>query len=490
MGSIHHEEQPDISHYEQLLATRTSSEWSRAGQEHALAVFHMATVRVPAYRDFLRLHGVDPKGINTIADFHARVPMTTKENYINAYPLAERCLNGKLAAGSIVSYSSGSTGAPTLWPRFEVQEEESVLLHHLLLRSQFAIQERRTLIVVCFAIGIHIAGVITTAAIERLLGYGYPMSLVTPGKNKDDVLDIIERLGPQYDQVILFGHPGFLKIIIGMLRERQYAFEKQDWGLVTSGNGFFEDWRDHMLSGMGQHQRPESIVSLYGCTDMGMIGHETPMTIATRRSLHIPDSRLAPLLDLDSAEPFLFQYLPTHRYIEAVDGELVFTAATGVPLIRYTMHDRGSVHAYADIMDKEHSVRGATDNQLPLVALYGRSRSIIVNGANIYAEDIQRIVEHPSVSTVSTGKFFHTVEYTATFDERFTIYIELHPGMSITIPVGEEIKQQVIISLQLNNKEYADCLRALGELVHPVIIFCAYGDEKLSGKAADAKKKL
>ena len=59
------------------------------GEKNAIAVFHEAAQRVPAYRDFLRRHGVRHESIQSIPDFLS-VPIATKENYIRQYP----CLSG------------------------------------------------------------------------------------------------------------------------------------------------------------------------------------------------------------------------------------------------------------------------------------------------------------------------------------------------------------------------------------------------------------
>ena len=40
-----------------------------------------------------------------------------KADYMQAYPLPERCLGGSLRGSDRVAVSSGSTGQPTFWPR-------------------------------------------------------------------------------------------------------------------------------------------------------------------------------------------------------------------------------------------------------------------------------------------------------------------------------------------------------------------------------------
>src|SRR5512141_2061106 len=92
----------------------------RAGDDPfpaALAVFHDAAARVPAYGALLAEHGVDPAAVRTRDDF-ARLPRMTKDGYVRRHPLAARCRGGDLGTCDFVALSSGSTGEPTPWPRF------------------------------------------------------------------------------------------------------------------------------------------------------------------------------------------------------------------------------------------------------------------------------------------------------------------------------------------------------------------------------------
>ena len=80
-----------------------------------LALFHRCVAEVPAYRRFLDTHVIKPAEITSYSAFRA-LPLMTKANYIQAYPLPERCLGGSLIGSDRVAVSSGSTGQPTFWP--------------------------------------------------------------------------------------------------------------------------------------------------------------------------------------------------------------------------------------------------------------------------------------------------------------------------------------------------------------------------------------
>ncbi|HEY8012294.1 MAG TPA: hypothetical protein VIE70_00255, partial [Dongiaceae bacterium] len=77
--------------------------------------------QVPAYGLFLAENGIDPATIHQPADL-ARLPLLTKANYVQRYPLAELVAGGRLETCDTMALSSGSTGAATFWPRFVTDE--------------------------------------------------------------------------------------------------------------------------------------------------------------------------------------------------------------------------------------------------------------------------------------------------------------------------------------------------------------------------------
>ncbi len=81
-----------------------------------LKLFHSVAATTPAYRAFLKEHGIDPASIKTFEDFQ-ELPIITKENYMRCHPLAHLCRNGKLETCDMIAVSSGSTGKPMFWPR-------------------------------------------------------------------------------------------------------------------------------------------------------------------------------------------------------------------------------------------------------------------------------------------------------------------------------------------------------------------------------------
>ena len=58
-----------------------SDYWTKRAEEVSLDLFHDASRRVPAYKDFLKKNKINPSKIKNFDDFKL-VPPTSKENYL------------------------------------------------------------------------------------------------------------------------------------------------------------------------------------------------------------------------------------------------------------------------------------------------------------------------------------------------------------------------------------------------------------------------
>lgn len=134
------------------------SRHARAPIERFVLDFFQGVVRdVPAYRKFLEREGVDPRRVTSLAEF-ASLPPTTKANYQRAFSLAELCRGGTLENVDFLAVSTGSTGEPAAWPRFVSDEIGSTERIEQVLRDGPRVHERRTLGVICFALGSWVGG--------------------------------------------------------------------------------------------------------------------------------------------------------------------------------------------------------------------------------------------------------------------------------------------------------------------------------------------
>jgi phenylacetate-CoA ligase len=149
----------------------------------AIDLFQEAARSVPAYGDFLREAGMAAQDVTSPAQW-ARVPVASKETYHRRHPLAALCRGGVLSDCDMLAVSSGSTGEPAIWPRFVSDELGSAFRFEQVLRDAFGAHQRRTLAVVCFALGSWVGGMYTTACLRHVAAKGYPLTVVTPGSQR------------------------------------------------------------------------------------------------------------------------------------------------------------------------------------------------------------------------------------------------------------------------------------------------------------------
>ncbi|HUS13885.1 MAG TPA: phenylacetate--CoA ligase family protein [Chloroflexia bacterium] len=457
---------------------------AQQGAKAALRLFHEAAERVPAYGDFLARSGCDPSAIQTPADF-ARVPIMDKTNYLRRYPLPDLCWDGDLTALHMISVSSGSTGEPFFWPRGYQQELATAVNFEEIYRYGFAAHTRRTLVVVCFAMGTWIAGTFTTQATALIAQKGYPITLVTPGLNRDEILRAVRELGPHFEQVVLAGYPPFVKDVLDAGHAAGLDWSAFHVKMIWAGEVFSEEWRAHVLEIAGSSDPLRDSAALYGSADAAVLGHEWPLSVAVRRALAArPD--LARSIFGEPRLPSLLQYDPRSRYFEVVDCELVFTAPTGTPLIRYNIHDTGGLFTCADLLarcraagaDPASALGDIASEQvpdLPFVYVFGRSDfTVSFYGANIYPENIKAGLEDPRVRAMLTGKFVMYTTHDSAQRERLAVHVEQVAGLAPAPDLAGRLAPILVEHLRRQNSEFANYVPPEGQL--PRVALHAAGD--------------
>lgn len=462
----------DAARYEKLLEREKSQVWEREGEKKALRLFKAAAVSVPAYKDFLKKHGVKAANIKSIKDF-SKVPLTTKENYINKYPVAARCWNGSLGKQALIAISSGTSGEPKFWPRSDFQEFEAAVIHEVLYRRLFQIHKRKTLLIIGFPMGMYVSGMAETLSSWLVSTKGYDLTLVTIGNHKADVLRAMEYLAGDYDQVILEGHPFFIKDVLETAKSLGLAPHKKLLGLLFCSEGYTEGWRDYVLGQAASAHAEVTAYSTYGSSEMLLMGYETPLTVQARKAMG----------EEASAVPNLFQYNPLERYIEQVGQELVFTSNSGIPLIRFNLHDSGVVYPYETFakMAKSLGVKQAAATptwKLPVVALRGRSdNTLVFYAANIYPEHIHIALNHKKFLPLVTGKFSMRKNYKRNMDQFMEIHVELKPGVKPAKKTKKAMQDHIINTLQEVNAEYLFLRKYLEKDIKPRIVLWPYQHE-------------
>ncbi|MEV0820724.1 phenylacetate--CoA ligase family protein [Nonomuraea rubra] len=415
-------------------------------------LFHQVAATVPAYGRFLAEHGVDPAKVTTLADF-ARLPLTTKENYTLRHPLPDLCRDGVI--GDLIAVSSGSTGVPSFWPRSAADERVIADRFEEVFGGSFAARERRTLAVVCFALGTWVGGLFTVACCRHLAERGYPITVVAPGTDRREIVRVIPELAPHFDQVVLLGYPPFLKNVIDT---EDLPWARWNVKLVTAGEVFSEEWRALVAERAGIADPVRGIASLYGTADAGVLGNETPLSVEIRRFLS-DRPRQARELFGESRLPTLVQYDPGVRFFEEHQGTLLFSGDNGVPLVRYHIADEGGVIPYGELLDfvRRHGFEPRAEGpDRPFVFVFGRSHfTVSYYGANVYPENIAIGLEQPGVSAWVTGKFVLEAVEDERRDRHLTVTVELMPGEKPTGEIAQAVGESILAQLLRLNSEFA-----------------------------------
>jgi phenylacetate-CoA ligase len=365
----------------------------------------------------------------------------------------------------MLAVSSGSTGEPTVWPRFVTDELGTAARFEQVLVGGFDAGRRSTLAVVCFALGSWVGGMYTTAACRHLAAKGHPITVVTPGNNPLEILRIVEAVGHLFEQVVLFGYPPFVKDVIDAGAGRGFDWPRYQVRIVLAGEVFSEDWRKLVCQRLGQADPSRATASLYGTADGGVLANETPLSIRIRRAL-ADRPEVARQLFGEPRLPTLCQYDPAHRYFEVVDGQLLFSGDGGAPLLRYNILDKGGVISHADMLAfLEQNAIGLelpeTSSPLPFVYVFGRSNfAVSYYGANVYPENVAVGLEQPEFSDAVTGKFVLEVIEDASLNAKLKLSVELSDRAESSVELASRIQASVVHHLLLVNSEFANYVPA------------------------------
>ncbi|HET6746950.1 MAG TPA: hypothetical protein VFH06_02490 [Candidatus Saccharimonadales bacterium] len=467
------------------FAAKSPASLEMAGEKRALALFHETAQKVPAYKDFLAKEKVDHKKIKTIADFKAYVPIVDKKNYLSQYPLKDLCFEGDLFSNHIVSVSSGSSGVPTFWPRGTYQDIEGSEMFGEIYDNSFAMQTKKTLAVVCFSMGTWIAGTFTTTATLLYADKGRPVNVVTPGLEREETVKAIKNLAGNYEQIVLIGYPPFIKDMLDEGRRVGINWRHLKVRLLLASESFSEEWRDYVLRELGSKDPFYDTSSIYGSADAGIFGVETPLSILIRR-IYNQRSRVRQKLFGTPILPSFVQYDPRRRYFEKVQDNLVFTARSGVPLIRYDIQDAGGIVSFQEAIEPIHdrlyelaqkyNVNIPKLHQ-PFLYVHGRKLfSTTIYGVNIYPENIKAALIDRRVRKWTTGLFTMSTKNYSDMDQYFEINVELRPGFIAKSQHQLTLEAVILEKLVKLNAEFHKLHEVIGVKVRPQVHLVSFGD--------------
>lgn len=473
-----------------LLHEKKSAYWENMRIQNALVLFHEAARRVPAYKDFLNQNSINPDKIKTWEDFKL-IPPINKTNYLRQYPLADLGWDGLLNRPLTYTASSGSSGLPTYFYRdSNLDRQYATILYDFV--QQRRILSEPTLVIVCFGMGLWIAGMITYNAFMILAqDENLPFSLVTPGIKKAEILDILENVGDQYQNIVLAGYPPFLKDVIDEATEMGIDFSEKKIMFLFAAEAITEDFRHYLVSKVGEGNQFFDTINIYGSADIGAMAYESALSIVVRKLAEGNKSLLASVFQSVNKTPTLAQYNPLFITFEAVDKEILLTGKNAMPLVRYAIGDSGGVLNYDRLVkiiedgggnflaEIEEKKIGSYITQLPFVYIYERSdMAVTLYGLWLYPEWIRKVMFKESIRNQVTGKFTMATRYDEFQNQYLEINIEMKKNMSEDMLNREIILNEIIASLKENSSEYRELFLSTSNKVTPRLVFWPSEDSR------------
>ncbi len=456
-----------------------------AGFKQALKAFQRAAETVPAYQKFLKSEGINPAMIKTPEDFE-KIPYVDKKNYLRKYEYQELFPFGHIP--EMVSASSGSSGKPFYWPRSEALHTEGAEIHARIFTDIFGLEKKKTLVIVSFSMGMWIAGTYTLLSLlEMQRKNGLNISIATPGIEVEDTISILRGFAKNFDAIVFIGYPPFIMDLIKKAQEEKINLNTWDISFLFAGEQFSEVWREYVYDIAGVTSDLSRSVSIYGTADAGIVGHETPATVAFRKSFLRKDFLHTDQLDQLGEAQTLVQYYPKYKYLETHKSELLITSAyTGIPLIRYNIHDQcvlvpenefeklsEKASVYTNFPELRHA-----KYQLPVVALYGRKDiAVMFYALIIYPQNIKAGLEEKSIAPYITGKFIAEVVLGKKGKQNLRIHVELAESKMRNGKIEKKIQSLVIKALCQKNAEYRKLVASIGKQAYPKMVLHEFGSE-------------
>lgn len=466
------------------IRTKNSAYWSNVENKMRFELFHDMAERVPAYKAFLKAHDVSPKSIRSTADLK-HVPPITKKNYLKKYTLKDLSWDGNLNDQLVLTSTSGSTGNPVYFTRNRIVDEQSSVIHELYFKNKGFSQKEPTLVIVAFGMGVWIGGTITYQACKYIQERGYPLSIITPGINKPEIIRILKQVAPQYKQIIIAGYPPFLKDIADEMRRRRIALPQAKIRLLFAAEPFTEKFRSYVTEKFKAQSTVLDTMNIYGTADIGTMAFETPLSIAIRQEAMGNDAIFHNLFPAGAKTPTFAQYIPTQISFEAVDDELFISGHSSIPLMRYRIGDCGGRLSYDEVSSTLKAAGGSQTQiakdynikpyryQLPFVYVYERSDfSTSLYGLQVYPEPIREVLLQKQFHKYLSGKFSMTTRFDSKQDQYLEINLERKKGA--TMPnkkVRDKLCADIVSKLGKSNAEFRELHNYLGNRAKPVLRF-------------------
>jgi phenylacetate-CoA ligase len=179
--------------------------------------------------------------------------------------------------------------------------------------------------------------------------------------------------------------------------------------------------------------------------------------------------------------PGLFQFDPAFIHFEQINGELIFSADLDLPLIRYNIHDEGSVFTLEEMRTLVPDLNPQLIEKwpFPFVTLSRRTDvAAIFFGLKIYPENIRAGIDDPAVRSLLSGTFLIVANDAGAQKQQLELSLELAPGQG---PLSEDQERLVAERIRWHmistNIEYRKLVSTLDpQVTAPSIHFYTNGD--------------
>jgi phenylacetate-CoA ligase len=452
-----------------------------------LFMFKKAARSVPAYRSFLRNHNIALSDIKRIEDFDRLVPRTTKENYIKAYSLIERCVNGEFPHKGSFEESSGSSGTSTLWIRSLEEERYTMALMRASFLHLYGFRKEDKYIVLnCFLLGGWTGGLRFATRVSALA------SVRNLGPDPKKLINCIKEFGAGFTFLIGAYPPFIIELIEFGKSLSDFDWKNYRINIFAGGEGFVEEWREYVSS---QLRKGALIFSDYGAIDLDVgISVETPFTVALRK-LFKNDAKLKNAI-ISSEQPpcFIGQCSPQQYYVRETINKsgtkeleiTVMNLKSVSPNIKYVIGDEGGIIRFQEIckiLDKEGFPIAKIKRDFnipvvipfPIIYLFGRNDGTVsVDGALISPSEIYKaILSDPELaSAINTFKL--SVESDPNNYIRLFVFLETRKDILITESLINKSNDIILTSLLNSNECFRSSYDKNPDIHKPVITILTF----------------
>ncbi len=464
------------------LASKNSKFWDTRRKIDSLRLFRLASKNVLAYQKFLKRHKIDSTQIKDCKDF-AKIPAISKKNYLRYYPYPELFWSGETAKNATYTSTSGSTGESFYFPRESTLDWQSSIIHENFING-FSKKGESVLVVVTFGMGVWIGGLMTYRAFEYVRDRSNrKISIITPGINKSEIFTTLQKLSPMFDHTIICGYPPFVKDVIDEAETLKINTKKLNLKFSFAAESFTESYRDFLKEKVDLKNKYLETISIYGSADIGAMASETPLSILVRE-LAIKDKKFfESIFGQINKTPTLAQFNPSFINFEEVEGELLLTGNSTIPLIRYALGDNGGVFTYDQIVAKAKNFNIDLDNlvkklglkdtvsELPFVYVYERKDlSTTLYGLNVFPEFIKEALLQPELHKYCTGKMAMCTKFNKKQDQFLEINVELKKNVTSNQNLAKKIQKVVLSHLLKRSSEYRELYKFIKNRALPKIV--------------------